>query len=300
MINEGPEIPPDTFHPSPEKSPKPETEQKPIEAEPRPDLVAKYSLFRERLKPKADVVYHPCGANDVSPSVAFPDSRVIYVDIDEKSVEALKKGGLEAHAASALSFDPGDVDILIMLNPTISPDIPSSHVVESGFVLSNDYHGTASSLHRNNQYQLCAMVRTSRGGELVLDTENLEDYWIEINTEEEFKNAPFDWGAANYAMAVPVVEAVTGKKENILVEYKKIIAMAREERREKNVQMLAEHPEWAEFTGDPDKDDVLMFNHGERQFVLATTLPRKKGTVDDIFVFQKVKRSPEITESSSK
>lgn len=107
-------------------------------------------------------------------------------------------------------------------------------------------------------------------------------------------------GAANYAMAVPVVEAVTGKKENILAEYKKIIAMAREEQRQKNAQMLAEHPEWAEFTGDPDKEDVLMFNHGGRQFVLATTLPRKKGTVDDIFVFQKVKQSPEITESSPK
>lgn len=300
MIDEGPEIPPGTFRPSPDESPKPEMEPRPIEAEPNPDLVAKYSLFRERFKPKADVVYHPCGANDVSPSVAFADSRVIYVDIDDKSVEALKKGGFEAHTASALEFDPGDVDILIMLNPTIPPDVPSSHVVENGFVLSNDYHGTASSLHRNEQYQLRAMVRTSKGGELMLDTENLEDYWREIDTEEVFQNAPFDWGAANYAMVVPVVEAVTGKKENILAEYKKIIATAREEQRQKNTQTLAEHPEWAESMVDPDKSDVLMFNHGGRQFVLATTLPRKKGTVDDIFVFQKVKQNSQASELSSK
>lgn len=268
--------------------PNPETEPKSVEAEPRPDLVAKYSLFREKLKPKADVVYHPCGANDVSPSVAFPDSRVVYVDIDKKSVEALKKGGFEAHAASALDFDPGEVDVLIMLNPQIPPDVPASHVVENGFVLSNDYHGTASALHRNDQYQIRAMVRVSKGGELILDTKNLEDYWREIDTEEEFQNAPFDWGAANYAMAVPVVEAVTGKRENVLAEYKRIIATAREELRQKNAQTLQEHPEWAEFFGDPDKEDVLMYNHGGRQFVLATTLPRKKGTVDDIFVFQKV------------
>lgn len=300
MINEGPEIPPGTFRPSPEEPPKPETETKPIEAEPRPDLVAKYSLFRERFKPKDDVVYHPCGANDVSPSVAFPNSRVIYVDIDDKSVEALKKGGFEAHTASALEFDPGNVDILIMLNPTIPPDAPSSHVGENGFVLSNDYHGTASSLHRNEQYQLRAMVRTSKGRELMLDTENLEDYWREIDTEEEFQNAPFDWGAAHYTMAVPVVEAVTGKKENILAEYKKIIATAREEQRRKNAQTIAEHPAFAEFMGDPDTEDVLMFNHDGRQFVLATTLPRKKGTVDDIFVFQKVKSNSQISESPSK
>lgn len=299
MINEGPEIPPCSFHPSLEEPPKPEAEPKPIEAEPRPDLVAKYSLFREKLNPKADVIYHPCGANDVSPSVAFPDSKVVYVDIDEKSVEALKKGGFEAHAASALEFDPGDVDILIMLNPQISPDVPSSHVVENGFVLSNDYHGTASSLHRDNQYQLCALIRMSQCQELMFDTENLEDYWKEIDTEEEFRNAPFNWGATNYAMAVPVVETITGKRKNVLAEYKKIIDMAREQQRQKNAQMLAEHPEWAEFTADPDKEDVLMFNRGDRQFVLSTTLPRKKGAVDDIFVFQK-QRCPEISKSQIK
>jgi len=275
--------------PYPEEPPKPEVEPKTIEAKPHLDLIAKYSLFREKFQPKADTVYHPCGATDVSPSVAFPASRVIYVDIDEKTVEALKEGGFEAYTASALEFDPGDVDILIMLNPQISPDIPSSHVVENGFVLSNDYHGTASSLHHNKQYQLRAMVRVSRGGELMLDTENLEDYWREIDTEEEFQNAPFDWGAANYQMAVPVVEAVTGKRENVLAEYKKIINIAREEQRQENAQMLAEHPEWAEFIGDPDKEDIFMFNYSERQFVLSTTLPRKKGTVDDIFVFQKKK-----------
>lgn len=300
MINENSEISPEIFRPSQEEQPKLETEPKPIEVEPRPDLVAKYLLFREKFKPKADVVYHPCGANDISPSVAFPDSRVIYVDIDDKFVDALKKCGFEAHTASALEFDPGNVDILIMLNPTIPPDVPSSHVCENGFVLSNDYHGTASSLHRNEQYQLRAMVRTSNVGELMLDTENLEDYWREIDTDEEFQNAKLDWGAANYTMAVPVVESVTGKKENILAEYKKIIAMAREEERRKNDEIIAENPELAELIGDPDKEDAIMFDYNGRQFVLVTTLPRKKGTVDDIFVFQKVESDSQDSESKLK
>ena len=201
----------EAYKPSPEKSS--------IEAEPRPDLVAKYSLFREKFQPKADVIYHPCGANDVSPSAAFPESRVIYVDIDDESVDALKKGGFEAHAASALEFDPGKVDILIMLNPQISPDVPSSYVIKNGFVLSNDYHGTASSLHQNKQYQFLGVVIESKGRELVLDTENLEDYWKEVETEEEFRNAPFGWGAVDYETAVEVVEAVTGKKEKIQQDY---------------------------------------------------------------------------------
>lgn len=299
MINEEPGIPPGTFRPSPEEPLRPEIEPKSFEVESRPDLpdlVAKYSLFRERFKPKADVVYYPCSANDISPSIAFPDSRVIYVDIDEKSVDTLKRDGFEAYAASALEFDPGNVDILIMLNPTIPPDVPSSYVVENGFVLSNDCHGIASSLHRNKQYRLCAVIRTSKDKELILDTENLEDYWREIDTDEEFQNAPFDWKGVSFAKAAQVVEAVTGKKENILAEYKKIIAMAKEEQRQRNAQILTEHPELAEFMEDPDKENVLMFNHGGRQFVLATRFPRKKGTVDDIFVFQKVK--PEFARRS--
>jgi len=274
--------------PYPKELPKPETGPRSFEVEPHPDLVAKYSLFKDKLKPKADVVYHPCGAKDVSPSIAFPDSRVVYVDIDEKSVEALKRGGFEAHASSALEFNPGKVDILIMLNPQISPDVPASYVIENGFILSNDYHGTASTLHFNDQYQIRGMIRVSQGGELILDTDNLENYWKEIDTEEEFQNAPLDWGAANYQMAASIVEAVTGKKENILAEYKKIIATAREKQRQINAKMLQENPKMADFIDDVDQTDVLTFNHEGRQFVLATTLPRKKGTVDDIFVFQKV------------
>ena len=270
-----------------EEPPKSEAEPKAIEAEPRPDLVAKYLLFVEKLNPEADVVYHPCGANDVSPSVAFPDSRVVYVDIDEKPVGVLKKGGFEAHVASALEFDPGDVDILIMLNPEISPDVPSSHVVKGGYVLCNDYHGTAFSLHRDRKYGFRAVIRKSPGQELIFDTESLGDYWKSINTEEEFRNAPFDWGAANYATATPIVEAVTGKRENVLAKYKEIVEMAREQQRQENARMLAEHPGMAEFISDPAQEDVLIFRHEDRQFVLFTKLPRKKGTVDDIFVFQK-------------
>ncbi len=44
----------------------------------------------------------------------------------------------------------------------------------------------------------------------------------------------------------------------------------------------------ADFIGDADKEDVLIFNHKGKQFVLATTFPKKKGTIDDIFIFQKI------------
>lgn len=275
----------------PEEAPQPSRQvalPNAMEAKSHPGLVARYSLFRDRLDPKADVVYHPCGANDVSPSTVFPNSRVIYVDNDPGSVEALKRGGFEIHAASALEFDPGNVDVLIMLNPEISPNIPSSHVVKGGFAISNNYHGTASALHQNDQYQLQAIIRASQNGELIFDTENLEDCWKEIETEEEFKNAPSTWGVVNYATAAKIVEIITGKKENILVEYKKIVEATRETEKQKRTKMIEEQPELASLLGDPDKEDIFMLNHEGRQYALPVRLPRKKGTVDDIFIFQKI------------
>lgn len=273
-----------------EEMPTPETEQNTAEAGPRPDLVAKYTLFKKKFNPKADVVYHPCGSNDVSPSIVFPTSKVIYVELDESSVEALKRGGFEAHLSSALEFNPGNVDILILLNPQIQPDVPASYVADNGFILCNDYHETATALHASDQYQIRAIIRVSKSGELIIDTENLEDCWKEMETDEELRAAPFDWGSANYNIASHVVEVITGKTENVLAEYKKIIITAREQQRQINAEMLRVNPELADIIGNPDKETVLMFEHNGRRFALATALPKKKGTVDDIFVFQKIAR----------
>lgn len=259
-------------------------------AESWPDLVAKYSLFKEKVNPKADVVYHPCGANDVSPSVAFPDSRVIYVDLNEQHMNSLQNSGYEAHVDSALEFDPGDVDILIMLNPQIPPDVPSSYVVQNGFVLSNDYHGTASKLHENDQYKFSGIIRKNEKNEkeeLIFDTENLEDCWYEVDTEEEFKNAPFSWGPVYYEIAESIVEEVTGKKENVLVEYKKIIDIAKEEQRKKDAKAIEKDPEMKDIIDGMNEVGVLVFYHNGKEHFLNTDFPKKKGAVDDIFVFKK-------------
>ncbi len=327
MESESPE--PGSFHTSSDSldaSTKHDSESETIEAKPRPDLVAKYSLFNNTVHPKSDVVYHPCGADDISPSPVFPKSRVVYADIDENSMAAVRRAGLEGHTASALEFDPGDVDILIMLNPAISPDFPSSRVVEGGYALVNDYHGTATELRQNSKYDLTAIIRKNADQSLVFDTQQLDDYWKEIESDEEFRNAPFNWGAVNYEQAVSVVEAFTGRRENVLVEYKKIIEKAKADRKKAIEGELAEyraHPitkadmaafgdsegeidtseemteeQYRELLGNPDEEDAFIVNHDGRPFVLEANLPKKKGTVDDIFVFKK-KKQPETTTQDS-
>lgn len=277
-----------------------ENEHKERKAEPRSDLVAKYKLFDKVVNPAKGIVYHPCGADDCSPSVAFPDSRVVYVELDGQSVTALQKDGFEAHHASALDYDPGDVDILIMLNPQISPSIPASHIKAGGYAVVNDYHETATELRNNPNFRLRGLIRVAPDQSLIYDTERPEDYWQEIETDEELKNSPFDWGSVHYSNAAMIVEALTGKRENVLSEYKNIIAKAKEQKRKKNAELIAENPKMAEILVDPDQEDTLILNHEGRQFVLDTRLPRKKGTVDDLFIFEKIaKPSLQNSESST-
>jgi hypothetical protein len=251
--------------------------------------VAKYSLFKEKFNPKADIVYHPCGGADVSPSEVFPESRVVYADIHTQSVDALKKVGVEAHETSALEFNPGDVDILIMLNPQIRPEFPASFVLPNGFVLCNDYHLTASLLKESGQFELRGVIIKNKEGELFCDTENLEDYFKEVETDEEFKRIPFTWGDLNYRHAMQTVEAITGKKENIVAEYKEIIKMAREQTRKINAEILKGNPGSEEFFKNKDTEEVFTFEHNGEPFLIETSFPKKKGSNDDLFVFQKGK-----------
>ncbi len=257
-----------------------------LEANGSEDLIEKYLLYKEKFKPKCDVVYYPSCSTDSSPSVAFPKSRVIYVDIEEKAVTALKEAGLESYKASALEYDPGEVDILILLNPQISPEIPCKSVVNNGYVLSNDYHGTASALRGQEEFEFKSIIRFNSEGELIADTEDLEKCWQEIETEEEFKKSPFSWGSIYYKIAKDIVKKITGKTENVLAEYRNIIEMARDQIRERNEQK-EEHPD-GELVENPDSD-LLHFQYGDEWLTIDTRLPKKKGTVDDIFIFEKVK-----------
>ncbi len=237
------------------------------------DLVESYSIFREAIKQPVNVVYYPSCATDASPSVAFEKARVIYVDIEERAVNALKQAGYEAYNQSALEFKPDrPVDVLILLNPQIAPDIPSQYVREGGYVLCNDYHDTATAMHENKQFDFTGIIRRDeRSGEKILDTQKLNECWKTVETDEEFKQALFSWTAVDYKEAADVVKKLTGKDTNILEEYKNIIKLRRE--------MLGEVL---------SKVDDLPLQHEGEPILVRTVLPRKKGVADDLFVFQRV------------
>ena len=157
-------------------------------------LLPKICLVKEALKPVAEVIYYPCCATDVTLSTAFPDSRVIYLDRDEDCVTLLQHHGFESVVGDARTFVPDQApDIVMIMNPTIAMTHAASLVKIGGYVLCNNYHGTASQLRTESMFQHVGSVR-GRNDTMVFDTEELENYWKQVETEEEFRsNALFEF-----------------------------------------------------------------------------------------------------------
>lgn len=258
---------------------------KELVAKPREDLVAQYQVFSKFLGFQPRRIYHPCSADDISPTYGFPDSKVVYADKDQKFMGAIQKLGLDATVADATQFDPGEVDLVILLNPGISPDVPVSHLVEGGYVLCNDHHTTATDLHTNNSYEFIGgITRTAEG--YVVDIENPENYWQQVETDEQFRLAAYSQGNASYELALELVKAKTGKEENVLAEYKKIIDEHRRIAREENAEIFAGEDNAEEMLNELVNDNFEL-EIGNKNYLVMVDLPNKKGTTEDIRIFRK-------------
>jgi hypothetical protein len=130
------------------------------------------------------------------------------------------------------------------------------------------------------------VITDSRGNEVV-DTEQLQEYWEEVETDEEFQRAPFSWGATNYETAKRIVKRLKGKDDNILREYKQIVEEAKENAKRERDEIIKEEPELFAGFDLADSDEVMLIRHGDDTFVIDARLPKKKGTVDNIFVYRK-------------
>lgn len=141
------------------------------------DIIERYSYFEKHFNPSKDRIYYPYCAGDISPSEAFPKSEIIYVEKEEKYVKLLKEKKLNAYQANAETFNPQEVDILIMLSPEINPKKPSSSVINNGFILCNNHTLTANSLHKEPHLKFHGVLK-KEGNQIIFDKENLEKYFV--------------------------------------------------------------------------------------------------------------------------
>lgn len=250
------------------------------------DFLKKLLLFKEQFNPKLDVIYYPCSNSDITPTKAFPESRIIYVDLEDSVIETLKKNGQEAHEVSALEFNPVSVDVLIMLNPQIKPDIPASFVASGGYVLVNNYHNTANLMQQLDSFNVVGVINTYEGEES-LDTVSLEDYFKEVESDEEFQGVQNGFNEISFENARKIVKIYNGKDKDILSEYKKIINDELEKEIKEWKELKLTDPEMAEYEGNPENKDVLLVRRGGEDIVLTREIPKKKGSAGSLCIFQK-------------
>jgi len=239
----------------------------------------KLAAFQKALNFEWGTVYYPFCADDTSPSKAFPRSRVVYADTDAPTMRKLQEEGYEAYEKDAEKFNPGPVDVLVLLRSTAPTDVPISHVKEGGYVICHDWKGDASKLHKSPDFEFVALVHPGEGGEYVYDISDLEDCWKEMNDDEElrahsrtglshFKVNPYFWDV------VSTVRWITGKRENYVEEYKQILKKIREGTLE-DAELIEDGFPWMDI------------EYKGRHHTLFTNMPHKKGIIDDFYVFRK-------------
>lgn len=245
------------------------------------DLELRYQVAVQALGINPAVVYHPCSGNYKTPSVVFPNARVVYVEKDARAVQAFKEAGLEAHEASATEYTPdAPVDLLILSNPTIPSKHPASTVRSGGYVFTNNYHGNATELKDDPDFELVGVVAPTAEG-YTLDREDLEQYWQTVSNDEEFRRARAGFGSLHFATAKETVDHLKPGEGGVLERYQALIEEARQKARSQISEALAKQ---ATAMGI-DLNKQRQFLHGGQ--LLNADLPTKKGTVDDIYVFHK-------------
>ncbi|MBM3227936.1 hypothetical protein FJZ27_03700 [Candidatus Peribacteria bacterium] len=159
-----------------------------------------YRLLMSHVAGDPQSILYPCCGTDVTPSSVFPEAKVTYVDVDQNAIGALKSEGYQAFCARVPSgrsekdslsqheaplFTPEtNPDLLILLNPQISPNDVISWVRDRGYVICNNYHGTADEMSVQGAFSPIARFDISNDS---IDDGSLAGYFTLLSTDEEYR-----------------------------------------------------------------------------------------------------------------
>jgi hypothetical protein len=120
-------------------------------------------FYQERFGVPQSVLYPGCDM-DATPVRAFPNSRVLLLDINKNAVDALQRDGIDAVASDIKDYHPQEQhDLLILLNPGFSTSRALHTVQRGGHIIANDYHGnTTQMLWRPWRYRFEGTVHHGR------------------------------------------------------------------------------------------------------------------------------------------
>lgn len=136
-------------------------------------LINALQLFRGHLQPQEDtddwIISFPFCHADVSPSVVFRHSRIDYFDQLKKTVLTLSNYCYIAHISDSRgphkNMSEDGKNLLLLLNPDLSKEEQReiAQIVRcGGFILCDNYRGTASNLEENLDFMLFAGILVNR------------------------------------------------------------------------------------------------------------------------------------------
>lgn len=122
-------------------------------------LVQQYQFFQE-IFGIPERVFYPCCDLEISATKGFPDSKVIYLDKKQETVEILKKHGLESICMDIKYYRPTQpYDLLIVLNPQLSTNNLVHTLKRGGMIIANNYHhNTKEMLNAPKRYTFLGLI----------------------------------------------------------------------------------------------------------------------------------------------
>lgn len=160
--------------------------------------VAQYRAVADRFDLAPSIVYHPGSGHDVSPSTAFPESRVIYVDVDVAAMDDLTSAGYEAVGADATGYElPTGADVIVFRNAGLVEEaVVNANLRPGGWVLANDHLESARHLKRADSLDLVGVVPHDWTGESPpVETAALDAYLsTAAGTDDDYPTPPFEKG----------------------------------------------------------------------------------------------------------
>lgn len=259
-------------------------------------LVVKLRLFSEKFKPGLDTIYVPGSSGDLSVVKAFLDtkgSKFVYVEGDKDFAGELSAAkGITVHNEDPESFKLTEAaDLAVMVNALANPEKPSAQVKEGGLFVCDDRFMTAEVMSHNEEYEVVGIVtKGEKDGTVIEDPEEIKQHFTDVETEEEFKNAPKEYGTANYDDVKDMVIAILGEdttdvEKDILSNYKKLLTLALEQKARGEAEKLQGEDSRAFMRAIHDSELVYRFEG--HTYILNRRLPKKKGSAEDLYVFKK-------------
>lgn len=154
------------------------------------ERVAQYRAVADRFDLSPDVVFHPGSGHDVSLSRAFPQRRVVYVDVDDASMTDLEQAGYEAIGADAMGYELArGADAIVFRNAGLLEEaVVEQNLRPGGWVFANDHLESARHLSRLESLELMGVVPDEWTG----DSPPVETVESDISSSRIKSGSPLD------------------------------------------------------------------------------------------------------------